>query len=199
MNSGKNVKKLSDADCEKGEFEWSPDSKSMLWNCSDHKLRLATVETGETKIVASNDVGDLDSPAFSPDGKWISYAKEDKLLRSHVFVMQLDGGTERMITSPEFLMSTGAQWTRRRQEAAGAGRGRHSEAAARSADGGTYLSALQHRVDACRQGSERSRHQHRGPSGSSGRSHRRGERRLRRRTRRQTAEAPRRNRTPVRW
>ena len=108
---GKNVKKLSDADCEKGEFEWSPDSKSMLWNCSDHKLRLATVETGESKIVASNDVGDLDSPAFSPDGKWISYAKEDKLLRSHVFVLQLDGGMERMITSPEFLISTGAQWT----------------------------------------------------------------------------------------
>jgi tricorn protease len=108
---GKNVKKLSDADCEKGEFEWSPDSKSMLWNCSDHKLRLATVETGETRIVTSNDVGDLDSPAFSPDGKWISFAKEDKLLRSHVFVKQLDGGTERMITSPEFLLSTGAQWT----------------------------------------------------------------------------------------
>ncbi len=108
---GKSVKKLSDADCEKGEFEWSPDSKSMLWWCSDHKLRLATVDTGESKIVASNDVGDLDSPAFSPDGKWISYAKEDKLLRSHVFVMQLDGGTERMITSPEFLISTGAQWT----------------------------------------------------------------------------------------
>ena len=108
---GKNVKKLSDADCEKGEFEWSPDSKSMMWNCSDHKLRMTTVETGETEIVASNDVGDLDSPAFSPDGKWISYAKEDKLLRSHVFVKQLDGGTERMITSPEFLMSTGARWT----------------------------------------------------------------------------------------
>ncbi len=108
---GKTVKKLSDADCEKGEFEWSPDSKTMLWNCSDHKLRMTTVETGDTQIVASNSAGDLDSPAFSPDGKWISYAKEDKLLRSHVFVLQLDGGTEQMVTSPEFLMSTGARWT----------------------------------------------------------------------------------------
>jgi tricorn protease len=108
---GKTTKMLSDADCEKGEFEWSPDSKSMLWNCSDHKLRLATVETGEAKIIASNDVGSLDSPAFSPDGKWISYAKEDKMLRSHVFVKQLDSGMERMITSPEFLLSTGARWT----------------------------------------------------------------------------------------
>ncbi len=108
---GKDVEKLSDADCEKGEFEWSPDSKSVMWNCSDHKLRLTTVESGETEVVASNDVGNLDSPAFSPDGKWISYAKEDKLSRSHVYVRQLDGGQEQMITSPEFLMSTGAQWT----------------------------------------------------------------------------------------
>ena len=60
---GKDVKKVSDADCEKGEFEWSPDSKFMLWNCSDHKLRLTTVETGDTNVVASNDAGDLDSPA----------------------------------------------------------------------------------------------------------------------------------------
>ncbi len=108
---GKDVEKLSDADCEKGEFEWSPDSKSVMWNCSDHKMRLTTVESGETEVVASNNVGNLDSPAFSPDGKWISYAKEDKLSRSHVYVRQLDGGQEQMITSPEFLMSTGAQWT----------------------------------------------------------------------------------------
>ncbi len=108
---GKDVRKISDSDCEKGEFEWSPDSKSMLWNCSDHKLRMTAVETGETQIVASNDAGDLDSPSFSPDGKWISYAKEDRLSRSHVYVKQLDGGTERMITSPEFLLATGAKWT----------------------------------------------------------------------------------------
>jgi tricorn protease len=108
---GKDVKKLSDADCEKGEFQWSPDSKSMLWNCSDHKLRLTDIETGDTGVVANNDLGDLDSPSFSPDGKWITYAKEDNLSRSHVFVRQLDGGTERMITSPDFLMSTGGMWT----------------------------------------------------------------------------------------
>ena len=108
---GKDVKKISDADCEKGEFEWSPDSKSVMWNCSDHKLRMTTIESGETHVVASNDAGALDSPSFSPDGKWISYAKEDKLSRSHVYVKELDGGTERMITSPEFLLSTGARWT----------------------------------------------------------------------------------------
>ena len=108
---GKDVKKISDADCEKGEFEWSPDSKSVLWNCSDHKLRMTAVETGDTQVVANNDAGGLDSPSFSPDGKWISYAKEDKLSRSHVYVKQLDGGTERIISSPEFLLSTGARWT----------------------------------------------------------------------------------------
>ena len=108
---GKDVKKVSDADCEKGEFEWSPDSKSVMWNCSDHKLRMTGVDSGETQVVASNDLGGLGSPAFSPDGKWISYAKEDKLSRSHVYVKELDGGAEKMISSPEFLIATGAQWT----------------------------------------------------------------------------------------
>ncbi len=108
---GKDVKMVSDVDCEKGEYEWSPDSKSLLWNCSDHKLRLTELESGDTRVVADNDQGDLDSPAFSPDGKWISYSKDDKLSRSHVFVRQLETGAETMITSPDFLMSTGAMWT----------------------------------------------------------------------------------------
>ncbi|HEY4359755.1 MAG TPA: S41 family peptidase [Bryobacteraceae bacterium] len=108
---GKTIKQLSDVDSEKSPPVWAPDSKSLLFYGSDHKLRQVTVDTGDTKIVAQNDTGDLDSAEFSPDGKWISYSKEDKLLRSHVFVKELEGGPERMITSPEFLVSTGAKWT----------------------------------------------------------------------------------------
>ena len=108
---GHNSKQLTDADCEKSPPVWSPDSKSILWYGSDRKLRLLTVDTGAVEVVASDNTGDIDSPQFSPDGKWISYAKEDALLRTHVYVKQLSGGPEKMITSDDFLLSTGAKWT----------------------------------------------------------------------------------------
>ncbi len=112
MNSARSVKQLIRTwISEKSPPVGSPDSKSLLFYGSDHKLRMVTGDTMDTKVVAQNDTGDLDSAEFSPDGKWISYSKEDKLLRSHVFVKELDGGPERMITSPEFLVSTGAKWT----------------------------------------------------------------------------------------
>ena len=108
---GKTVKQLSDADCDKGSIVWAPDSKSLLWAGSDHKLRRVEIESGSTEQVASSDAGPIGLPQFSPDGKWISYSKQDELLRSHVYVKQLDGGVERMIGSDEFLIASSANWT----------------------------------------------------------------------------------------
>jgi tricorn protease len=108
---GRVLKQLSEVDCDKSSVVWAPDSKSLLWAGSDFKLRRVTLETGKTEELASSDVAPVGTPQFSPDGKWISYAKQDALLRSHVFVKPLDGGAERMIESKEFLVSSGARWT----------------------------------------------------------------------------------------
>jgi len=108
---GGNLKKLSDADCDKSNLMWSPDSKSILWTGSDHTLRVVDVESGKTETLASSTTANIGSPQFSPDGKWISYSKEDNLLRAHVYVKPLDGGAEHMIGSEEFLISNDARWT----------------------------------------------------------------------------------------
>jgi tricorn protease len=108
---GKNPKKLSDADCDKSGLIWSPDSKSLLWAGSDHKLRMVDVDSGKTDIVAQSEAGNVTGAQFSPDGKWLSYAKQDKLLRFHVWVKELGSGQERMIGADDFLLSTGAKWT----------------------------------------------------------------------------------------
>jgi tricorn protease len=108
---GKNPKKLSDADCDKGSLTWSPDSKTLLWSGSDHKLRRVDVESGKTDVLVSSDATPIANPEFSPDGKWLSYTKSDKLLRAHVYVMELASGQEHMIHSDEFLVSRGAKWT----------------------------------------------------------------------------------------
>jgi tricorn protease len=108
---GHGLKKLTDIDSEKAPPVWSPDSKSVLVSGSDHQVHMVNVETGSDEVVASNEKGDISSPEFSPDGKWISYDKEDSLGRSHVFVKQLAGGLEHMITAEGILISSSAKWT----------------------------------------------------------------------------------------
>jgi tricorn protease len=108
---GKNPKKLSDADCDKSGVTWAPDSKSLMWSGSDRKLRRVEIDTGKEDAVATADTGSVTGAQFSPDGKWISYAKQDKLLRSHVWVKELATGQEHMISSDEFQISNGAKWT----------------------------------------------------------------------------------------
>ena len=108
---GHNVKQLSDADCDKGYLTWSPDSKSLMWSGSDHKLRIVNVDSLKTDEVASSEVSAIESPEFAPDGKWISYTKDDKILRSHVYVKKLDGGEEHMIGGEDFIVAEGATWS----------------------------------------------------------------------------------------
>jgi tricorn protease len=108
---GKTPKKLSDADCDKFSIVWAPDSKSLMWAGSDHKLRKVDIESGRTEVIASSDVSNVADAQYSPDGKWISYTKDDNLLRSHVWIKNLESGAEHMIVSDQFQESSSARWT----------------------------------------------------------------------------------------
>jgi tricorn protease len=108
---GKTVKKISDADGDKSGIVWAPDSKSLMWSGSDHKLRMVDVDSGKTDIVVQNAAGNVNGAQFSPDGKWISYGMQDRELRQHVWVKELATGQEHMIGHDDFLISSGAKWT----------------------------------------------------------------------------------------
>jgi tricorn protease len=108
---GRGIKQLSDADCDKPSMAWAPDSNSLLWSGSDHKLRKVEVSNGKTEIVASSDVAVIGTPQFSPDGAWISYTKRDSWLHDHVYIKPASGGSEKMIGTDDFLTSSGAKWT----------------------------------------------------------------------------------------
>ena len=56
--------------------------------------------------------------SFRPTASGSRIRKQDKLLRSHVWVKELASGQEHMIGGDEFLHSSGAQVDARRQEAA---------------------------------------------------------------------------------
>jgi len=108
---GHETKQLSDVDCEKNSILWASDSKSLFWTGSDHSLRQVTIADADTEEITSSSVAPIGNPQVSPDGKWISYSKEDNLLRSRVYVKKLSGGPEHVIDSPDFLDAREAQWT----------------------------------------------------------------------------------------
>ena len=108
---GKNPKKLSDADCDKCAITWAPDSKSLLWSGSDHKLRRVEIDSGNEEVTATTVTGSINGPQFSPDAKWLSYSKQDSLVRTHVWIKELATGQEHQITSDQFQISQGARWT----------------------------------------------------------------------------------------
>ena len=108
---GRGLKQLSNVDCDKSTIAWAPDSKSLAWAGSDHKLRRVDVESGKAELIASSDSGNIFGPQFSPDGKWIAYSKPDVNMRSHVYVKPLDGGAEHLVEARDFLMASSPKWT----------------------------------------------------------------------------------------
>jgi tricorn protease len=108
---GKNLKKITDADCDKNAIVWSADSKSFLWTGSDHKLHNVDIDTLKEEVLASNAGGNIGDPQYSPDGKWISYSKADEQLHTHVWIKELATGQEHMVSAEQFFTSRGAKWT----------------------------------------------------------------------------------------
>ena len=109
---GKSPKKITDADNEKGAVVWSPDSKSLLYTAADKKLYNYTVADGKTTTVSSSDVNRIGSVSVSPDSKWVALAKQDRTLRSHVYIVPMTGGEERHVSDDRVLYSeANAVWT----------------------------------------------------------------------------------------
>jgi tricorn protease len=88
----------------KGHFytaSWSPDGKRILFHDTDLHLWVVEVATGQAKIVG-NDPWMVPtrtmSPAWSPDGKWIAYAKHLNSLYKAIEVVNVETGVSKQIT-----------------------------------------------------------------------------------------------------
>jgi tricorn protease len=109
---GRTPKKITDADNEKGALVWTPDSKSLLYTAADKKLYNYTVADGKTAAISSSDVNRIGSVAVSPDSKWVALSKQDRTLRSHVYIVPIIGGEERHISEDRLLYAeNNAVWT----------------------------------------------------------------------------------------
>ena len=96
------AQKITDLDTLKFSFAWSPSSKELAFTGSDNKLRKYSVDTKQTSELSSSKYGNIGSPVWSPDGKWIAYSKPDYVRTSDVYLIPSGGGEERKVTFDSF-------------------------------------------------------------------------------------------------
>ena len=92
----------SNGDVYKYESLWSPDSKKLLW--ADKKLRLQYVDIESKKItqVAEATAFEFTDYAWSPDSRWIAYAKPEEESMTRVYLYSLGTTQTTMVTDGWF-------------------------------------------------------------------------------------------------
>ena len=89
-------------DTYKYQLYWSPDSKKILW--ADKKLRLqyVDVESGSVTPVAQATAWEFSDYCWSPDSKWIAYAKPEEKRMTTLQLYGLEDGKTTEVTDGWF-------------------------------------------------------------------------------------------------
>src|SRR4029453_905391 len=72
-------------------YNWSPDSRDIVFTASDDKLRKLTVATKQVAILDTSHYGGFGTPVWSPDSKWIAYSKPDISRTSDIYLIAASG------------------------------------------------------------------------------------------------------------
>jgi tricorn protease len=94
--------KLTDIDALKFNYAWSPDSTQIAFVSSDDKLRTVNVASRQATELSASRYGNVGAPAWSPDGKWIAYAKPDVTRTNDIYLVPSAGGEEKKVTFDSF-------------------------------------------------------------------------------------------------
>lgn len=101
-HSGKPVQLTTNADTYYYSFEWSPDSKKIVW--CDKKMRLQYVDINTKKVskVAHSKYWEIKFYNWSPDSKWIAYAKVDTNRFNQIYLYHLETQKSTQVTESWF-------------------------------------------------------------------------------------------------
>lgn len=87
---GSHIQLTKNADTYKYQIYWSPDSKKILW--ADKLLRLNYVDIEEKKVieVARAKIWEIQHYAWSPDSRWIAYARPEVEGMTKIYLYSLE-------------------------------------------------------------------------------------------------------------
>ncbi len=77
-------------DTYKYQIYWSPDSKKLLWSDKRLRLRYVDIRTRKIKDVAKAEAWEIREYGWSPDSKWIAYARPERKGMQKVYLYSLN-------------------------------------------------------------------------------------------------------------
>lgn len=88
--SGVPIQLTSGSDNYKYQILWSPDSKKILWSDKKQRLNYVDVDSKKTILVTQATQWEITSYNWSPDSKWITYAKPEVAQMTTIYLYSLE-------------------------------------------------------------------------------------------------------------
>lgn len=82
----------------KYQIEWSPDSKKLLWGDRKQRLRFVDIQTKVITEVEQSPVWEIRQYGWSPDSKWITYARQEEKAMTTLYIYSLESKKSTAVT-----------------------------------------------------------------------------------------------------
>jgi tricorn protease len=86
------------ADTYKYQLFWSPDSKKIMWDDKLLRLNYIDIATKEVVTVAKAEIGEIMTFVWSPDSRWVAYAKPEPVGMAKVYLYSLEAKKSYAVT-----------------------------------------------------------------------------------------------------
>jgi tricorn protease len=89
---GKPVQITTGGETYKYTIYWSPDSKKILWSDRRQRLRFVDIDTKKIKEIARAEAFEIRQYSWSPDSRWVAYARPEVEGMQKIYLYSLDSG-----------------------------------------------------------------------------------------------------------
>lgn len=98
VGSDKAVQLTKDNDTYIRDFEWSPDGGQIVYTDRKNRMILLNVKTMAKQTLLTDEMGEIPTPSFSPDGKWLTYYRNGANEYSVVYLYNIAERKEYPVT-----------------------------------------------------------------------------------------------------